>query len=122
LSDFRDLKVWQKAHDLTLDVYRSTAGFPKQEMYGLVSQMRGCAVSVGSNIAEGKGRRGDAEFGRFIQIASGSLTELEYQLLLSRDLKYLPEDEYQSINGRVAEVSRMLLSLQQKVKPARAGN
>jgi four helix bundle protein len=84
--------------------------------------MRRCAVSVGSNIAEGKGRRGDAEFGRFIQIASGSLTELEYQLLLSRDLKYLPEDEYQSINGRVAEVSRMLLSLQQKVKPARAGN
>lgn len=122
MSDFRDLMVWQKAHELTMQVYRVTAEFPKQEMYGLVSQMRRCAVSVGSNIAEGKGRRGDTEFGRFIQIASGSLTELEYQLLLSRDLKYLPEDEYQGINGKLAEVSRMLLSLQQKVKPARAWN
>jgi four helix bundle protein len=122
MSDFRDLKVWQKAHELTLDVYRVTAQFPKPEMYGLVSQMRRCAVSVGSNIAEGKGRRGDVEFGRFIQIASGSLTELEYQLLLSRDLKYLPDTQYQGINEKLAEVSRMLLSLQQKVKTARASN
>jgi four helix bundle protein len=81
--------------------------------------MRRCAVSVGSNIAEGRGRRGDVEFGRFIQISSGSLTELEYQLLLSRDLKYLPEAEYQGINAKLAEVSRMLLSLEQKVKAAK---
>lgn len=90
-------------------------------MYGLVSQMRRCASSVGSNIAEGKERRGDIEFGRFIQIASGSLTELEYQLLLSQDLKYLPESDYQAVNARLAEINRMLVSLQQKVKPARAG-
>lgn len=122
MSDFRELKVWQKAHDLTIDVYQVTRKFPSQEMYGLVSQMRRCAVSVGSNIAEGKGRRGDTEFARFIQIASGSLTELEYQLLLSKDLKYLPEPEYESLNGKLAEVSRMLISLQQKVRPARAGN
>jgi len=93
MGEFHDLNVWQKAHELTIDVYRVTALFPKQEMYGLVSQMRRCAVSVGSNTAEGKGRRGDVEFGRFIQIASGSLTELEYQLLLSKDLKYLPESD-----------------------------
>jgi four helix bundle protein len=91
-------------------------------MYGLVSQMRRCAVSVGSNIAEGRGRRGEVEFVRFMQIASGSLTELEYQLLLSRDLKYLPENEYQVLNRKLAEVSRMLLSLQQKVKTASAAN
>ncbi len=121
MGDFHDLKVWQKAHELTIDVYRTTAEFPKQEMYGLVSQMRRCAVSVGSNIAEGRGRRGDAEFVRFMQIASGSLTELEYQLLLSKDLKYLPEAEYQALNRKLAEVSRMLLSLQRKVKTASAG-
>jgi len=122
VSDFRDLKVWQKAHELTIDVYRTTAEFPKQEMYGLVSQMRRCAASVGSNLAEGRGRRGDGDFGRFIQIASGSLTELEYQLLLSKDLKYLAESEYKLINQKLAEVSRMLLSLQQKVKSTSAGN
>jgi four helix bundle protein len=83
--------------------------------------MRRCAVSVGSNIAEGKGRRGDIEFGRFIQIASGSLTELEYQLLLSKDLKYLPESDYRNMNQKLAEVNRMLVSLQQKVKAAKAG-
>ena len=121
MADFRDLKVWQKAHELTIDVYRVTAQFPKQEMYGLVSQMRRCAVSVGSNIAEGKGRRGDVEFGRFIQIACGSLTELEYQLLLSKDLKYLPESDYHEMNARLAEINRMLVSLQQRVRPARAG-
>jgi four helix bundle protein len=122
MGDFRDLKVWQKAHELALDIYRTTTQFPKQEMYGLVSQMRRCAVSVGSNIAEGRGRGGDIEFARFMQIACGSLTELEYQLLLSRDLKYLPETEYQGINEKLAEVSRMLLALQQKVKPAHVGN
>jgi four helix bundle protein len=120
VSDFRDLKVWQKAHELTIDVYRTTAEFPKQEMYGLVSQMRRCAASVGSNLAEGRGRRGDGDFGRFIQIASGSLTELEYQLLLSKDLKYLAEPEYKLINQKLAEVSRVLLSLQQKVKSTSA--
>ena len=78
MSDFRDLKMWQKGHGLTIDIHRVTARFPKPEMYGLVSQMRRCAVSVGSNIAEGRGRQGDTQFARFIQIASGSLMELEY--------------------------------------------
>jgi four helix bundle protein len=122
VSDFRELKVWQKAHELTLDVYRVTAEFPKHEIYGLVSQMRRCAVSVGSNIAEGKGRRGDVEFARYIQFASGSLMELEYQMLLSRDLKYLSESDYRTMNQTLAEVNRMLVSLQQKLKSARAAS
>lgn len=122
MSDFRELKVWQKAHELTLDGYRVTAEFPKHEIYGLVSQMRRCAVSVGSNIAEGKGRRGDVEFGRYIQFASGSFMELEYQMLLSRDLKYLSESDYRAMNQTLAEVSGMLVSLQQKLKSARAAS
>lgn len=122
MSDFRELKVWQKGHELTVDIYRATAKFPKHEMYGLVSQMRRCAVSVGSNIAEGRGRRGDTEFARFVQIASGSLTELEYQLLLSRDLCYLAESEYEILNAKLAEVNRMLVSLQQKLRSTQASN
>jgi four helix bundle protein len=72
MADFRQLKVWQKAHEVTLDVYRITQQFPKTEVYGLSSQMRRASISIGSNIAEGRGRDGDAEFGRFIQIACGS--------------------------------------------------
>ena len=71
MADFRQLKVWQKAHEITLDVYRITQTFPKAETYGLVSQMRRAAISIGCNIAEGRGRDGDAEFGRFVQIALG---------------------------------------------------
>ena len=91
MADFRQLKVWQKAHEITLDVYRITQTFPKAETYGLVSQMRRAAISIGCNIAEGRGRDGDAEFGRFIQIALGSAAELEYQLLVAKDLGYVPE-------------------------------
>ena len=85
MTDFKQLKVWQKAHDLTLAIYRTTSTFPKEELCGLTSQMRRCAVSIGSNIAEGRGRDGDPDFQRFIAIAIGSSAELEYQVLLSRD-------------------------------------
>lgn len=84
--------------------------------------MRRCAVSVGSNIAEGKGRRGDVELGRYIQFASGSLMELECQMLSSTDLNYLPDIDYQAMNRELAEVNRMLVSLQQKLKSARAAS
>ncbi|HET9743897.1 MAG TPA: four helix bundle protein [Terriglobales bacterium] len=120
MSNFHDLKVWQKAHELTLAVYRATSKFPREEIYGLVAQMRRCAVSVGSNIAEGRGRDGDVEFARFLAIALGSLTELEYQLLLSRDLGYIGDSEHEKLNVSVAEVNRMLLGLQVSVKKAAA--
>jgi|SRR5579864_4154096 len=86
MKDFRDLKVWEKAHQLTLAIYRLTATFPREERFGLTSQVRRCSASIGANIAEGCGKRGNAEFQRFLQIASGSASELDYHLLLSHDL------------------------------------
>jgi len=122
MADFKQLKVWQKAHQVTLEIYRVTGRFPQTELYGLTSQMRRCAVSMGSNIAEGRGRDGDPDFGRFIQIASGSAAELEYQLLVARDLGYLPESEYTKLNTNLAEVSRMLISLRESVRSASAAS
>jgi four helix bundle protein len=89
MKNFRDLQVWGKAHVLALDVYRLTARFPREELFGLTSQMRKCSASIAANIAEGCGRRGNAEFHRFLQIAAGSASELEYHILLARDLGYL---------------------------------
>jgi four helix bundle protein len=94
MKDFRDLMVWEKSHCLTLDIYGRTASFPKHELYGLTSQIRRCSASLGANIAEGCGKRGSNEFQRYLQIASGSASELDYHLLLSRDLGFLPEADY----------------------------
>jgi len=92
-SSFQDLRIWQQSMDLTLEIYRVTSGFPKHEAYGLMSQMRRAAVSVPSNIAEGKGHRSDPEFVRFLFHARGSLLELQTQLLIARRLKYLSEEK-----------------------------
>jgi four helix bundle protein len=115
MKDFRDLKVWEKAHQLTLLVYQSTANFPKQEQYGLTSQIRRACSSIPANIAEGCGRRGNAEFHRFLQIAMGSASELEYHLLLARDLHYLEPENHQKLHDLLVEVKRMLASLLEKV-------
>jgi four helix bundle protein len=119
MKNFRDLKVWEKSHELALAAYDATSNFPKQEMFGLVSQIRRCAASIPANIAEGCGRRGNGEFHRFLQIAMGSASELEYHLLLSRDLKFLDGQTYISLNGSVEEVKRMLASLVRKVDEER---
>jgi four helix bundle protein len=116
LQSFRNLKVWEKAHVLTLDVYRSSKPFPRDEMYGLTSQMRRASASIGANIAEGSCRKGDCEFGRFLQIAIGSASELEYHLLLARDLELLKSLDYQRLSEAVVEVKRMLASLIHKVR------
>src|SRR5499433_1683274 len=97
MKNFRDLKVWEKSHELALAAYESTNTFPKQEMFELVSQIRRCASSIPANVAEGCGRRGNGEFHRFLQIAMGSASELEYHLLLSRDLKFLDQERYKSL-------------------------
>jgi four helix bundle protein len=120
MKSFRDLKVWEKSHELALAAYDATASFPKQEMFGLVSQIRRCATSIPANIAEGCGRRGNGEFHRFLQIAMGSASELEYHLLLSRDLKFLNMELHASLNCRVEEVKRMLSSLIRKVDEERS--
>jgi four helix bundle protein len=119
MKDFRRLRVWGKAHELALLIYRATKCFPKGEAYGLTSQLRRAAVSIPSNIAEGCGRSGDADFARCLQIAVGSASELEYQLLLSNDLDYLEDTDHSDLEGRVVEVKQMLSSLIQKLRAER---
>jgi len=115
VEDFRDLKVWTKAHQLTLAIYQCTRKFPKEEMYGLSSQVRRASASIGANIAEGCGRRTDPEMKRFVQIARGSASELEYHLLLAKDLQLLTVDEFNDLEAKVFEVQRMLASLSQRL-------
>ena len=116
MQSFKNLKVWEKAHAVTLDVYAVSRAFPRDEIYGLTSQMRRASASMGANIAEGTCRKGDAEFGRFLQIAMGSASELEYHLLLARDLRILDTANYERLSGGVIEVKRMLASLIRSVK------
>ena len=115
MKDFRDLKVWEKAHHLAVAVCRATANFPSEEKYGLTSQLCRSAVSIPSNIAEGCGRSGDRELARFLQIAMGSASELEYQLLLCRDLGLLQGSVYKELEKPTIEVKRMLTSLIRKL-------
>ncbi len=111
MKDFRKLSVWKKAHDLTLAIYRSTRGFPREEQYGLTSQLRRGSMSIGSNIAEGCGRGTDADFARCLQIAMGSASEVEYQLLLAHDLALLDDIAYEGLLAGCTEVKRMLSGL-----------
>jgi four helix bundle protein len=108
MRDFRELKVWEKGHRLTLDVYSATSGFPREEMYGLTAQLRRSSASIPANIAEGCGRSGDAELARFMLIAMGSASELEYHQLLAHDLKFLDARDYERLSEGTREVKRML--------------
>jgi len=119
MNDFKNLKVWTKAHQLTLQVYRATQAFPKEELFGLVSQIRRSSSSIGANIAEGVGRKSDGELARFLHIARGSASELEYHLLLARDLQFLPQKNFDELMHATEEVQRMLASLIQQVQPIR---
>ncbi|GAB4408470.1 MAG: four helix bundle protein [Anaerolineales bacterium] len=116
MKDFRTLKVWHKAHELVLDVYRATSDFPKAEVYGLTGQIRRSCASIPANIAEGCGRTGDAELARFLQIAMASACETEYHLLLARDLGYLAVPDYERLVAKVTEVKRMLTSFMQTLR------
>lgn len=110
MKDFRELKVWHKAHQLTLEIYRASAGFPKEEMYGLSAQIRRAAASVATNIAEGCGRGTKKELKQFLQISMGSASEVEYQILLSHELGYTSSELYDCLNSAVQEVKKMLSS------------
>lgn len=116
MKDFRDLQVWHKAHQLTLAVYQLTAAFPQEERYGLTAQLRRSSSSIAANLAEGCGRNSDAELGRFCSIAMGSASELEYHLLLARDLKLLRDAEHTGLADQTIEVKRMLTGLLQKLR------
>jgi len=116
VQDFRNLKVWRKAHEATLAVYKTTRRFPREEIYGLTAQVRRACVSVGSNIAEGCGRRTKTEFLQFLYVALGSAKEVEYQLLLTLDLGYLLPEGYRGLAQTIDEVQRMLVGLIQRLR------
>lgn len=119
MKDFRALIVSQKAHRLALDVYRVTLNFPRSELYGLTSQLRRASVSVGANLAEGCGRSGNAELAHFCSIALGSASELEYHLLLAKDLEMLAPSAYDDLAARTTEIKRMLTSFRKSLSADR---
>ena len=116
MKNFKQLHVWQKSHLLTLSVYKISKFFPKEELYGLTSQIRRSAISLPSNIAEGCGRLSDKELAQFLVIASGSASELAYQLLLSKDLEYVSELTHDQLQSDLTEIHKMLNSFIKKLK------
>jgi len=119
LRDFRDVKVWSKARELTLEIYKVSKAFPREELFGLTSQLRRASSSIGANIAEGCGRSGNGDFARFLYTAMGSASELENHLILANDLEILEEAKYVQFNSKTVEVKRMLASLIAKVNSER---
>ena len=117
MQDFRKLHAWRKAHELVLAVYRATRPFPADELYGLTSQSPRSATSVAANIAEGCGRGGRRDFARFLRMAFGSASELEYHLPLAHDLHLLSDTSYDDLTREVSEVKQMLASLIRRVDP-----
>jgi four helix bundle protein len=116
MQNYKDLKVWEKAHHFTLKVYEVTKLFPKEEIYGLTSQLRRSASSIPANIAEGCGKNTQADFAKFLNIALGSTNESEYYLLLSKDLRYLSEVSFTELFQSINEVKAMLIALITKVR------
>lgn len=116
---YRDLAIWERSHALALQIYAATKSFPKEELFGVTSQIRRAAVSVPANIAEGCGRDSDAELKRFLDIAHGSASEVEYFLLLSHDLGYVTSTQYDPLNSEVGQIKRMLGAFVRKLKADR---
>jgi four helix bundle protein len=116
MQDFKKIMVWEKSHKLTLDIYKATKSYPKEEMFGLISQIRRAVVSIPANIAEGCGRGSNADFARFLIVAMGSASELEYHLLLSFDLGFLNITIYEDFRKRSEEIKKMLSSFLKKLR------
>ncbi|MBW3566086.1 MAG: four helix bundle protein [Acidobacteria bacterium] len=116
MGRFKELKVWQKSMDLVVETYKATSIFPQEECYGLTAQIRRSAISIPSNIAEGNGRRSRKEYLRFISIASGSLAEIETQILLSQHLVYLPAQIAEVLTEKIREIGRMLIGLRESLE------
>lgn len=119
MKDFKSLLIWERAHKLVLKLYKITAAFPKEEIYGLTSQIRRSASSVPTNIAEGCGRNTDGDLYRFLCFSMGSASELEYQLLLCYDLKYISEETYLILEKELVALKKMLNAFIQKLKANR---
>jgi four helix bundle protein len=116
MLDYHSLQIWQRSHQLTLIVYARTKDFPREELFGLVSQMRRAAASIPTNIAEGCGRGSDADLARFLTIAAGSASELDYQLLLAQELDYLPTEYWQQMVNELTGIRKMLSQFIQTLK------
>lgn len=116
MKDFRNLLVWERGHKFTLSVYAATRSFPKEEQYGLTSQLRRAASSIPANIAEGCGKSSNADFNRFLQIAFGSANETEYHLVLARGLSMLTPQGYADLESELVEIEKMLAALIHKVR------
>ena len=116
MQNYKNLKVWEKSHDYTLNVYRVTKQFPKEEIYGLTSQLRRASSSIPANIAEGCGKNSPVDFARFLGISLGSSNEAEYFVLLARDLKYIDENEFETLTKLINEIKAMLIKLIARVR------
>ncbi|MBZ0308073.1 MAG: four helix bundle protein [Anaerolineae bacterium] len=116
MQDFKKLVVWQKAHQLTLNVYKLTRGYPSEEKFGLISQMQRSSSSIPTNIAEGCGRETNAELNRFLYVALGSASELHYQIILSHDLGYVEQSHFLVLEQEIIQVKKMLSALIKKLK------
>lgn len=116
MKNFKELLIWQQSHQLVLEIYLVTKSFPKEELFGLTSQMRRSSASIPTNIAEGCGRNSDAEMSRFLVIAQGSAAELEYQIILSKDLLYLSLETFNKLSVELTEIRKMINTFMQKIK------
>ena len=124
MRDFRSLKVWEKSHLLTLQIYKMTKMFPREEMYGLTSQIRRSCASIPANIAEGCGTDSDAEMARYLRIAMASASELEYHILLAHDLdahdlELITTANYNTVNDEVTQIKRMLTPFIRRLRASR---
>ena len=116
VQDFQSLEIWKKSHSLVLSIYKITENdFPKSELFTLTTQIRRAASSIPTNIAEGCGRRTNKDFAHFIQMAIGSSSEVEYQLILANDLKYITEETWKSLSKNITEIRKMMLSFNKKL-------
>lgn len=118
MRDFRQLRVWEDAHSRTLIIYQITKNFPKEELFALTNQMRRASFSIPTNIAEGCGRETNKDYAHFLQIAIGSSFELDYQILLAKDLNYIDEKKYLELNDKVDKIKRQLAILIKKIRAA----
>lgn len=116
MQNYKDLKVWEKAHEFTLGIYETTKSFPKEEIYSLTNQLRRSAASIPANIAEGCGKNSKLDFANFLNIALGSANEAEYYLILSKDLKYLSVENFDTLFKIINEIKAMLIALIAKVR------
>ena len=116
MRNFLQLEIWKRSHQLTLNIYNTTKTFPKEEMFGLSSQMRRSASSIPTNIAEGCGRNTNPQFINFLQISTGSCSELQYQLFLTKDLAYISEETFVELDAEVNEIRKMIFAYLSKLK------